>query len=134
MEPDLMFLSGRRAPPSNQKLLGHLDDMSAETRFNGMSTQLGIYDIPAQLDHRFAQIDIVDDMPSPASLACISARTYIALSTQLELETAVSTGREKKQESEEQDDFYANLGSAIRTLREEMPHLFCRDLTYEIYR
>ena len=139
MEPDLMFLSDGRAPPSNHKLLGDLDldldDMSAQTSFNDMSPQLGIYDVPAQCDHRFAQIDVVDDdMSSSASLGCISARTYIALSTQLELDTAVRMAREKKQESEEQDDFYANLGSAIRTLREEMPHLFCRDLTYEIYR
>eukprot|EP01024_Parvocaulis_polyphysoides_P072905 TRINITY_DN9321_c0_g2_i1.p1 TRINITY_DN9321_c0_g2~~TRINITY_DN9321_c0_g2_i1.p1 ORF type:complete len:234 (-),score=18.84 TRINITY_DN9321_c0_g2_i1:588-1229(-) len=33
-----------------------------------------------------------------------------------------------------QDDFYANLGDAVRTLRYEIPLLFYRDLTYDIYR
>uniref|UniRef100_A0A061R745 Uncharacterized protein n=1 Tax=Tetraselmis sp. GSL018 TaxID=582737 RepID=A0A061R745_9CHLO len=32
------------------------------------------------------------------------------------------------------EDFYANVGYAIRTLREDIPLLFLRDLNYEIYR
>lgn len=32
------------------------------------------------------------------------------------------------------DDFYANVGNAIRTLREEIPRLFQQDFTYDIYR
>ncbi|KAK9792740.1 hypothetical protein WJX73_002863 [Symbiochloris irregularis] len=31
-------------------------------------------------------------------------------------------------------NFYANVGSAIRTLRDEIPTLFYKDLTYDIYR
>jgi hypothetical protein len=32
------------------------------------------------------------------------------------------------------DDFYINLGLAVRTLREDLPLLFTKDLNYDIYR
>lgn len=32
------------------------------------------------------------------------------------------------------DDFYVNLGLAVRTLREDIPLLFAKDLNYDIYR
>lgn len=32
------------------------------------------------------------------------------------------------------DDFFVNLGLAVRTLREDLPQLFTRDLNYDIYR
>lgn len=32
------------------------------------------------------------------------------------------------------DDFYVNIGLAVRTLREDMPLLFTKDLNYDIYR
>jgi hypothetical protein len=40
----------------------------------------------------------------------------------------------QKQESSERDNFYANCGSAIRILREELPCLFFKDLSFDIYR
>lgn len=40
--------------------------------------------------------------------------------------------RDNKQR--ERDDFYVNLGLAVRTLREDLPLLFTRDLNYDIYR
>lgn len=40
------------------------------------------------------------------------------------------TGGQKHQN----DDFYVNLGLAVRTLREDMPLLFTKDLNYDIYR
>ncbi|KAJ7129920.1 hypothetical protein O6H91_Y558400 [Diphasiastrum complanatum] len=42
--------------------------------------------------------------------------------------------REQKYESNEEDDFYVNVGYAIRTLREELPTLFYKELTFDIYR
>ncbi|CAM6022116.1 unnamed protein product [Sphagnum balticum] len=36
--------------------------------------------------------------------------------------------------SRKRDNFYANSGSAIRTLREELPCLFYKDLSFDIYR
>jgi hypothetical protein len=40
----------------------------------------------------------------------------------------------QKQESSEGENFYVNCGSAIRALREELPSLFYKDLSYDIYR
>ncbi|WCJ28528.1 hypothetical protein M5689_010223 [Euphorbia peplus] len=34
----------------------------------------------------------------------------------------------------QRDNFYVNLGLAVRTLREDMPLLFTKDLNYDIYR
>ncbi|WOK94739.1 hypothetical protein Cni_G03444 [Canna indica] len=42
--------------------------------------------------------------------------------------TSVSGGKGDK------DDFYLNLGTAVRTLRDDLPSLFVRDLNYDIYR
>ncbi|KAM0030682.1 putative NTF2-like domain superfamily protein [Helianthus debilis subsp. tardiflorus] len=45
-----------------------------------------------------------------------------------DLEPTVEEEEEKKQ------NYYVNTGSAIRTLREDLPDLFHRDLTFHIYR
>lgn len=37
-------------------------------------------------------------------------------------------------QKQQNDDFYVNLGLAVRTLREDMPLLFTKDLNYDIYR
>ncbi|KAH7292057.1 hypothetical protein KP509_29G049700 [Ceratopteris richardii] len=52
------------------------------------------------------------------------------------ISTLLSFARQyqQKQESSERDDFYANMGSAIRIIREETPCLFYKDLDYSIYR
>ena len=38
------------------------------------------------------------------------------------------------QDKHQKDDFYVNLGLAVRTLREDLPVLFTKDLNYDIYR
>ncbi|KAI3466300.1 hypothetical protein Pfo_022963 [Paulownia fortunei] len=43
-----------------------------------------------------------------------------------------SGGQDKKQD--QRNDFYVNLGLAVRTLREDMPLIFTKDLNYDIYR
>ncbi|GJP40414.1 hypothetical protein CLOM_g5046 [Closterium sp. NIES-68] len=48
--------------------------------------------------------------------------------------TQLQTNLEPKKEGELRDDYYVNVGYAIRTLREELPTLFYRDMTYDIYR
>lgn len=40
----------------------------------------------------------------------------------------------QKQESERPDDYYVNVGYAIRTIREELPNVFYKDINYELYR
>eukprot|EP00268_Persea_americana_P024465 TRINITY_DN2386_c0_g1_i1.p1 TRINITY_DN2386_c0_g1~~TRINITY_DN2386_c0_g1_i1.p1 ORF type:complete len:281 (+),score=52.46 TRINITY_DN2386_c0_g1_i1:238-1080(+) len=44
------------------------------------------------------------------------------------------TAQDKKEQEKKKDDFYLNLGTAVRTLREDLPLLFSRDLNYDIYR
>lgn len=39
-----------------------------------------------------------------------------------------------KQNQHQKDEFYLNLGVAVRTLREDMPLIFVKDLNYDIYR
>ncbi|KAM1892804.1 hypothetical protein ACFX15_035320 [Malus domestica] len=38
------------------------------------------------------------------------------------------------QDKQQRDDFYVNLGLAVRTLREDVPLIFAKDLNYDIYR
>ncbi|KAK8623134.1 hypothetical protein V6N13_118027 [Hibiscus sabdariffa] len=38
------------------------------------------------------------------------------------------------QSQSQRDEFYVNLGLAVRTLREDLPLLFTRDINYDIYR
>ncbi|XP_047311323.1 uncharacterized protein LOC124914759 [Impatiens glandulifera] len=39
-----------------------------------------------------------------------------------------------KKETQHRNDFYVNLGLAVRTLREDIPLIFVKDLNYDIYR
>ncbi|CAN6568247.1 hypothetical protein ACFX13_000838 [Malus domestica] len=43
-------------------------------------------------------------------------------------------GSKPSKEEEEKQDYYVNMGYAIRTLREEFPQLFYRELSFDIYR
>lgn len=42
--------------------------------------------------------------------------------------------RSSKEEEEEKQNYYVNMGYAIRTLREEFPDLFYKELSFDIYR
>ncbi|KAI4355120.1 hypothetical protein L6164_003924 [Bauhinia variegata] len=46
----------------------------------------------------------------------------------------VKQGSRPSKEEEEKQNYYVNMGYAIRTLREEFPELFYRDLNFDIYR
>lgn len=48
------------------------------------------------------------------------------------MNTPLST--QDKQNQHQKDEFYLNLGLAVRTLREDMPLIFIKDLNYDIYR
>lgn len=45
-----------------------------------------------------------------------------------------SLATQDKQNQHQKDEFYLNLGLAVRTLREDMPLIFIKDLNYDIYR
>lgn len=42
--------------------------------------------------------------------------------------------KDAQDKQKEKDDFYVNLGLAVRTLREDIPQIFTKDLNYDIYR
>lgn len=46
----------------------------------------------------------------------------------------VKRGSKPSKEDEEKQNYYVNVGYAIRTLREELPELFYRELSFDIYR
>ncbi|OMP08537.1 hypothetical protein COLO4_06366 [Corchorus olitorius] len=46
----------------------------------------------------------------------------------------VKRGSKPSKEEEEKQNYYVNMGYAIRTLREEFPDLFYRELSFDIYR
>ena len=50
------------------------------------------------------------------------------------LDQNVKRGARHSKEEEEKQNYYVNLGYAIRTLREEFPDLFYRELSFDIYR
>lgn len=64
----------------------------------------------------------------------IEKRLELLLAVQTKLEDSVPPPSRQKQESPEQDNFHVNCGSAIRSLRDELPALFYKDLNYDIYR
>ncbi|XP_024958731.1 uncharacterized protein LOC112499651 isoform X2 [Cynara cardunculus var. scolymus] len=48
--------------------------------------------------------------------------------------SSAATSVKPSKEDEEKQNYYVNTGNAIRTLREEFPELFYRDLSFDIYR
>lgn len=51
-----------------------------------------------------------------------------------QIETVPMPPSEAKDENGKKQDYYVNTGYAIRTLREEFPELFYRELSFDIYR
>ncbi|KAG2679567.1 hypothetical protein I3760_11G055800 [Carya illinoinensis] len=69
----------------------------------------------------------------PLSLTSTASFTSLQSPPPLQDVAQVNTppGEEDKHQK---DDFYVNLGLAVRTLREDLPLLFTNDLNYDIYR
>lgn len=66
-------------------------------------------------------------------LALSSAVTSLQIPTLQDAQVKTPPGAQDNKQHEK-DDFYVNLGLAVRTLREDLPILFTRDLNYDIYR
>lgn len=52
----------------------------------------------------------------------------------MEKNESPASAKQAEEERRKRQDYYANVGDAIRTLREEIPRIFVQDLTYDIYR
>ncbi|KAM7476473.1 hypothetical protein LguiB_023716 [Lonicera macranthoides] len=69
---------------------------------------------------------IKDMEPSTLSNSVHNVRLYGQFSA--------SSLKQSKEDEEEKHNFYVNMGDAIRTIREEFPDLFYRELSFDIYR
>lgn len=76
----------------------------------------------------------------PTSHFLVSSTSYDSSSPLATLQTPTSqvntppSVQDKHQQQLPKDEFYVNLGLAVRTLREDMPMIFIKDLNYDIYR
>ncbi|EYU33799.1 hypothetical protein MIMGU_mgv1a012000mg [Erythranthe guttata] len=74
--------------------------------------------------------------PSPSSVSTSTASSPTKLE-QLPLVGVVQVNRisgVQDKKNDQRNDFYVNLGLAVRTLREDLPLIFTKDLNYDIYR
>ncbi|CAN1160058.1 hypothetical protein LINPERPRIM_LOCUS21926, partial [Linum perenne] len=76
------------------------------------------------------KVGIRDSEVMVPGLSCDDAVLYGQFSARL-----VNPGTKRNnEEDEEKQNYYVNMGHAIRTLREELPDLFYRQLSFDIYR
>ncbi|KAF9677045.1 hypothetical protein SADUNF_Sadunf08G0066600 [Salix dunnii] len=68
---------------------------------------------------------------TPTATTTKTTNTNTSVSPPLQVKTP-PTAQDKEQHH--RDEFYVNLGLAVRTLREDLPLLFTEDLNYEVYR
>ncbi|TKY49442.1 U2 snRNP-associated SURP motif-containing protein [Spatholobus suberectus] len=77
--------------------------------------------------------------PKPTSQFPISSTTSPSSPLRVQTSTAqvaqVNTPQDKQQHQQQpKHEFYLNLGLAVRTIREDLPLIFIKDLNYDIYR
>lgn len=59
---------------------------------------------------------------------------YAQFSAPVQTSTTSSSTEVNEEEEEEKRNYYLNTGYAIRTIREEFPSLFYKELSFDIYR
>jgi len=75
--------------------------------------------------------------PKPTSHFLVSSTSSVSSSPLATLQTPTSQVKTPSSVQDKQfpkDEFYVNLGLAVRTLREDMPMIFIKDFNYDIYR
>ncbi|XP_068655441.1 uncharacterized protein [Aristolochia californica] len=80
-------------------------------------------------------LSVIRRGPLPSSACGADHFFSIAQQTKLEPPTVRSAPNKDRPGSQDKrkDDFYLNLGTAVRTLREDLPLLFFKELNYDIY-
>ena len=81
-----------------------------------------------QWNRLYCDLFVLKDVTSDRDLYAVSASSSVAVQSLLPSSKQSQGGPEKEK------DFHVNVGYAIRTLREELPNMFYKELTYEIYR
>eukprot|EP01025_Chloroclados_australasicus_P029571 TRINITY_DN2957_c0_g1_i1.p1 TRINITY_DN2957_c0_g1~~TRINITY_DN2957_c0_g1_i1.p1 ORF type:complete len:274 (+),score=4.40 TRINITY_DN2957_c0_g1_i1:102-923(+) len=83
-----------------------------------------------QIDETFQQINSKKTSQKETYLRHLEKMWQLSTTT---LPAQIQPPLEQVQKTK-RDEFYVNLGYAVRTLREEIPLLFYKELTYDIYR
>lgn len=97
---------------------------------------------PPLLQPKDKSSSILLPLTSPVSTATIFPQTTLPRSlaqvnsppSAQEKQLNQNQNKDDDQDHDQRNDFYVNLGSAVRTLREDLPLLFSKDLNYDIYR
>ncbi|GMH07944.1 hypothetical protein Nepgr_009784 [Nepenthes gracilis] len=76
--------------------------------------------------------------PLPHSLTPLQLTNLLTVASDTKLNPTSVRGAQVKEppgaHDNQKNDFYVNLGLAVRTLRDDVPRLFTKDLNYDIYR
>lgn len=72
--------------------------------------------------------------PSSVSTSTASPPTKLDLLPPRAVVQVNRTTGAQDNKQDQRNDFYVNLGLAVRTLREDLPLIFTKDLNYDIYR
>ncbi|GAA0162049.1 hypothetical protein LIER_18233 [Lithospermum erythrorhizon] len=96
---------------------------------------------PTLLQSKDNNIFLRDSQPLTSSNSSLkSSSSYLVPQTKVDCPPSGvaqlnrSPDVQENKHKNEQDDFYVNLGLAVRTLREDVPLVFAKDLNYQIYR
>ncbi|CAA0836566.1 Uncharacterized conserved protein (DUF2358 [Striga hermonthica] len=89
---------------------------------------------PTLLSSRDKSAVVVPLSPPPVPVTGASPQTKLeAPPSRGSAHVSLAPGAQDKK-GDERNEFYVNLGLAVRTLREDMPLIFTKDLNYDIYR
>lgn len=110
--PEISLLAGRANPARGIRRI--------RSRYVGLSVHSGVRDLPKKV-LKLRGDDYADNMSWLYGQVKLS-------------ETAPFSSSKAKEEEKKKREYYVNTGYAIRTLREEFPELFHRELTFDIYR
>lgn len=90
---------------------------------------------PTLLSSKYkASLITIPPQSSTTSVSTASTQTKLEPPPQRRVSHVDLTQSGLDKNSDQRNDFYVNLGLAVRTLREDVPLIFSKDLNYDIYR
>ena len=84
-----------------------------------------------QWNRLYCDLFVLKDVRSDRDFYAMSASSS---SSSVAVQSLLPYSKQSQEDPEKEKDFHVNVGYAIRTLREELPNMFYKELTYEIYR
>ncbi|KAK6918295.1 Protein of unknown function DUF2358 [Dillenia turbinata] len=98
-----------------------------------LKAKFGVLKRNAKIDTSIRVYAIIKDCEVRVSDFGQSLRLSTQSRVPIKQSSPLSSSKQSK-DDEEKQNYYVNTGYAIRTLREEFPELFYRELTFDIYR